>query len=84
MSDTDLSHEEKQGMRRTRLTVVCAKLEACLVYREAHIQVHGKRGRMYFEVHERSQMHQSDVPECAAAALAADCVKFKTSRGGRS
>lgn len=28
-------------------------------------------------------MHQSDVPECAAGALAANCVKFKASRGSR-
>jgi hypothetical protein len=36
------------------------------------------------EVHEGGQMHQFDVPECAAGALAANCVKFKASRGSRS
>ncbi len=29
-------------------------------------------------------MHQSDVPERAPGALAANCVKFKTRRGSRS
>jgi hypothetical protein len=71
-------------MRRTRLTVVRAKLEASLIYREAQIQVHVNRGSRYLEVCKCGQVHQSDVPERAAGALAANCVKFKTCRGSRS
>jgi hypothetical protein len=33
---------------------------------------------------EGGEMHQSDVPERAPGALAANCVKLKTRRGSRS
>jgi hypothetical protein len=70
---SDFGHGvQKRGMRRTGLTVVRAKLETCFVYREAQLQVHGNRGGRYVEVREGGQMHQSDVPECAAGALAAN------------
>jgi hypothetical protein len=71
-------------MRRTRLTIVRAKLKACLIDREAQIQVHGNRGRRYLKVCESGQMHQFDVPERPARAFAANCVKLKTRRGSRS
>jgi hypothetical protein len=71
-------------MRRTRLTVVRAKLEACLIDREAQIQVHGNRGRRYLEVCESCQMHQFDVPERPAGTFAANCVELKAGRGSRS
>jgi hypothetical protein len=71
-------------MGRTRLTVVRAKLEACLIDREAQIQVYGNRGRRYLEVCESGQVHQFDVPKRTARAFAANCVKLKTRRGSRS
>ena len=69
---------------QTRLTTVRAKFKACLIYRETQVQVHGNRGRRYLKVCEGREMHQSDVPERAPSALAANCVKLKTRRGSRS
>jgi hypothetical protein len=71
-------------IKQTRLTVVYAKFKACLIYRETQIQIHGSRGHRYLKERECGEMHQSDVPECAPGALAANCVKLKTRRGSRS
>ena len=71
-------------IKQTRLTAVRAEFKACLIYRETQVQVHGNRGRRYLKELEGSEMHQSDVPECAPGALAANCVKLKTRRGSRS
>lgn len=71
-------------IKQTRLTAVRAKFEAGLIYREAQFQVQGSRGRRYLKECEGGKLHQSDVPECAPGALAANCVKLKTRRGSRS
>ena len=61
-----------------------AKFKACFIYRETQVQIHGSRGRRYLKECEGGEMHQSDVPERAPGALAANCVKLKTRRGSRS
>ncbi len=71
-------------IKRTRLTVVRAKFEACFIYRETQVRVHEHRGCGYLKVRESSEMHQSDVPERAPGTLAANCVKLKIRRGSRS
>jgi hypothetical protein len=71
-------------IKRTRLTAVPTKFKACLIYRKTQVQVRGNRGRRYLKECESGKMHQSDVPECAPGALAADCVKLDTRRGSRS
>ena len=71
-------------IKQTRLTVVRAKFKACLIYRETQFQIHGSRGHRYLKECEGGEMNQSDVPERAPGALAANCIKLKTRRGSGS
>jgi len=64
---------------------VRAKLKARFVYRKAQVlQVQRNRRRWYLIVGKGSQMHQFDVPERAARALATNRIKHEASRGSWS
>lgn len=66
------------------MIVVRTELKARFIHGKRQIQIHGNRGYRYLIVREDGQLHQSDVPERPAGALAANSVEYKTTRGSRS